>query len=324
MTSAQQGSGDDWPQLLFEVTADMVPMLEDTLFAAGALSVILADSQDQPILEPAPGEVRLWQSLRVTGLFSQGDSLDAILLRCKAACPIALPDYRLLNLPDEDWQRSWMVHFKATCFGRYLWVCPTHDSINVDEAISIDLDPGLAFGSGTHPTTALCLRWLDAKCPDDFANAAQTLAGQTVVDYGCGSGILAIAAARLGADTVVAVDIDNQALIATRENAARNGVLGQIQTYLSDDPHLLELAGRSDLLIANILYNPLLELRQTFADLLRDDGMLVVSGLLQDQVEALMLHYTQGFLRPKSRQLDGWALVQAQRYARDDATEREG
>ncbi len=324
MTSSQSGSGDDWPQILFEATADMVPMLEDTLFSAGALSVILNDTDNQPILEPAPGEVRLWQSLRVTGLFAQGESLESILSRCRDACPVALPDFSVLNLPDEDWQRSWMSHFRATAFGRYLWVCPTHDPVTSDSAIPVDLDPGLAFGSGTHPTTALCLQWLDANCPDNFADAKRTLAGKTVVDYGCGSGILAIAAALLGAERVIAVDLDEQALTATRDNAMRNGVNNQIETCLPGAPLLQEANGRVDLLIANILFNPLLELRLIFAQLLSDGATLVVSGLLEDQVDALMLHYTQGFVRPKFRQLDGWALVQAHRAARDDATEREG
>ncbi len=320
MTSAQQVSGDEWPQLLFEATPGMVPMLEDMLFAAGALSVMLTDTQDQPVLEPEPGEIRLWQSLRVTGLFAQGASLESILTRCRSACPVALPDFRVLNLPDEDWQRAWMSHFKATAFGRYVWICPTHDSVESTEAVVISLDPGLAFGSGTHPTTALCLHWLDAICPETFADVGQTLAGQTVVDYGCGSGILAIAAARLGASRVIAVDIDEQALTATRENARRNGVEDRIETCLPDTQVLLQAAGQVDLMIANILFNPLLELRPIFAGLMRDNATLVVSGLLQDQVDELMLHYTQGFVRPKFRQLDGWALVQANRHVRDDAT----
>jgi len=309
---------DHWPQLVFEVTADMVPALEDTLFSAGALSVILVDSSDQPVLEPEPGEIRLWDSLRVTGLFQQSESPDAILERCYACSEQPLPQYRFENLPDEDWVRSWMANFKAMKFGEHLWICPSHQQVSVEDALVIELDPGLAFGSGTHPTTALCLAWLDGLHSGSAAQLRTVLAGQTVIDYGCGSGVLAIACALLGASRVIAIDIDEQALSSTRDNAQRNGVSDLIETHLPPlDPACADEL-RADLLIANILCNPILGLRQEFAELLREGGDLVLSGLLQEQVETVMLHYTQCFNSQTTRSQDGWALVAARRDTAGD------
>ena len=313
---------DHWPQLVFEVTADMVPALEDTLFSAGALSVILVDSSDQPVLEPEPGEIRLWDSLRVTGLFQQSESPDAILERCHASSEQPLPQYRFENLPDEDWVRSWMANFKAMQFGEHLWICPSHEQVPVEDALVIELDPGLAFGSGTHPTTALCLAWLDGLHSGSAAQLRTALAGQTVIDYGCGSGVLAIACTLLGASRVIAIDIDEQALSSTRDNAQRNGVGNLIETYLPPlDPAFADEL-HADLLIANILCNPILGLRQEFAGLLREDGQLVLSGLLQEQVEAVMLHYTQSFISQTTRSQDGWALIAARRDTGDRLLER--
>lgn len=318
---------DHWPQLVFEVTADMVPALEDTLFSAGALSVILVDSSDQPVLEPEPGEIRLWDSLRVTGLFQQSESPDAILERCHASSEQPLPQYRFENLPDEDWVRSWMANFKAMQFGEHLWICPSHEKVPVADALVIDLDPGLAFGSGTHPTTALCLAWLDGLHQGSATKSAtqhcrKVLAGQTVIDYGCGSGVLAIACALLGASRVIAIDIDEQALSSTRDNAERNGVANLIETHLPPLDPAIATDLQADLLIANILCNPILGLRQEFAGLLREGGQLVLSGLLQEQVESVMLHYTQLFLPQNTRSQDGWALVEARRETGDRSLDR--
>jgi len=301
---------DDWPQLVFDATAEMVSELEDMLFAAGALSIILTDNQNQPVLEPAPGEVRLWQSLRVTGLFPREDTADAIVQRCTDVSVGPLPQYRFENLPDEEWEKSWMAHFKAMQFGRHLWVVPSHVEKPQDSALSIRLDPGLAFGSGTHPTTALCLEWLSAQIDVANTEADTVLQGQTVIDYGCGSGILAIAAAKLGASRVLAVDIDPQALLATDENARQNAVNTVIETLTPEQLKAKYPQPEADLLLANILFNPLLMLASEFSCLLAANGRLVASGILADQVDALMLRYTKWFISETTRSVDGWSLLQ--------------
>jgi len=301
---------DVWPQLVFDATAEMVPELEDMLFAAGALSIILADNQNQPVLEPAPGEVRLWQSLRVTGLFAREDSAQAILQRCSELSAGPLPQHRFENLPNEEWEKSWMAYFKAMQFGEHLWVVPSHVDVPQNSALSIRLDPGLAFGSGTHPTTALCLEWLSGLIDDSNVDTVKILQGKTVIDYGCGSGILAIAAAMLGASRVIAVDIDPQALLASRENAQQNAVNDVIETLTPEQLKAQYPQIEADLLLANILFNPLLMLASEFAGLLAPNGRLVASGILADQVDALMLHYTKWFVPETTRSVDGWSLLQ--------------
>ena len=306
---------DHWPQLVFDATADMVPELEDMLFAAGALSIILTDNQNQPVLEPAPGEVRLWQSLRVTGLFAREDTAQAILQRCSDVSPGPLPQHRFENLPDEEWEKSWMAHFSAMQFGQHLWVVPSHVEKPQNSALSIRLDPGLAFGSGTHPTTALCLEWLSNLIDESKIEAAKILQGQTVIDYGCGSGILAIAAAVLGAERVLAVDIDPQALLSTDENARQNGVSEIIETLTPEQLKSRYPQLEADLLLANILFNPLLLLASEFSCLLASGGRLVASGILDDQVDALMLRYTKWFTCESTRSVDGWSLLQCRCFS---------
>jgi len=151
---------DNWPQLVLETTPDDLPDLEAGLFEAGALSVTLSDSEDEPVLEPAPGEVRLWQALRVTALFERDNNPQAIVTQLQAVLGNRLPECRFEHLADTDWERSWMARFKAMQFGENFWVCPSHVDPPDPAAVNLRLDPGLAFGSGTHPTTALCLEWL--------------------------------------------------------------------------------------------------------------------------------------------------------------------
>ena len=204
-----------------------------------------------------------------------------------------------------------MARFKAMRFGRQLWVCPSHVEPPDPNAVNLRLDPGLAFGTGTHATTALCLEWLAEASEGigESAGRANALAGRTVLDYGCGSGILAVAASLLGAERVIALDIDPQAIQATRENAVRNGVSEIIETTAADTVD----AGTADIIVANILYAPLLELVDIFADALQPGGVLVLSGVLEEQVDALMLHYTQWFSFEQTRLLDGWAMLAAHR-----------
>ena len=254
-----------------------VDLLDEALFAAGAVSVTLTDAADSPILEPALGTHQTWPRTHVTGLFS-GDT-DEQLARAavSAAVPAAVLTARWVE--DRDWVRAWMDDYTPMQFGRRLWVCPAGMALPEAadrDAVVITLDPGLAFGTGTHPTTAMCLRWLDGA----------PLAGARVLDYGCGSGILAIAAARLGAAQVLATDIDPQALLATDDNAQRNGVA--VDTCL---PEALPDSERFDIVLANILAGPLADLAPRLIGHLRPGGQLALAGLLDTQVDALVAAY---------------------------------
>jgi ribosomal protein L11 methyltransferase len=287
-------------QLTLDIGTRNPESFEDVLFALGAVAVTLEDAADDPVLEPAPGATPLWPTVVIKAVFDA--DTDASLIA--AALALALPDApapRFEVLPDKAWEREWLKDFRPMRFGRRLWVCPNGMPTDDCEAIRIELDPGLAFGTGTHPTTALCLEWLDA----------QDVAGQQVVDYGCGSGILGIAAARLGAAGVLAMDIDPQALIATRDNAGRNAVADRIT--ISGDP---QLADRStDLLLANILAGPLVVLAPRFARAVRPGGQLALSGLLLEQAETVTAAYCPWFDIATSATRDGWALLAGRRRA---------
>lgn len=301
----------DWIEVSARASQALVDSLEAWLFEAGALSVTLKDSLDDDqlehaILEPVPGEVRLWKDVIVVGLFSQecGEQQvhDALSIAAKA-CDLAVPAYRIAHLQDQVWERSWMDTFKPMCFGPRLWICPTHAEAVDPQAINLTLDPGLAFGTGTHATTAQCLSWLGEQTTDSL----QPLSGKTVIDYGCGSGVLAIAALLLGASHAWAVDIDEQAVQATLNNAAANGVDERLSV---GQPAILE-GVLADVLLANILYKPLMELSEVLALRLSSGGVLVVSGILENQMQSLRLQYNQDFRFSPDRVCDGWALMTA-------------
>jgi ribosomal protein L11 methyltransferase len=274
--------------------------VEDALFELGAVSVTLEDAADDPVLEPAPGATPLWPTVVVKALFDAGSSPDAIRSALAQALPGA-PNPRFELLADKAWEREWLKDFRPMRFGRRLWVCPGGMAAGDADAIRVELDPGLAFGTGTHPTTALCLEWLDA----------QSLDGRQVVDYGCGSGILAIAALRLGAQRIVAMDIDPQALRATRENAARNGVLARLE--VTADPALAPAS--ADVLLANILAGPLVELAPRFAQAVRPGGLLALSGLLAEQAAAVTAAYQPWFDIGTTATREGWTLLAGRRRA---------
>jgi ribosomal protein L11 methyltransferase len=287
-------------QLTLDIGTRNPESFEDVLFELGAVAVTLEDAADDPVLEPAPGATPLWPTVVVKAVFD-ADTDPALI---SAALAQALPDappLRFEVLPDKAWEREWLKDFRPMRFGRRLWVCPNGMPTDDREAIRIELDPGLAFGTGTHPTTALCLEWLDAL----------DVAGQQMVDYGCGSGILGIAAARLGAAGVLAMDIDPQALIATRDNAERNAVADRIT--ISGDPQLVERG--TDLLLANILAGPLVELAPRFARAVRPGGQLALSGLLLEQAETVTAAYRPWFDIATSATRDGWALLAGRRHA---------
>jgi ribosomal protein L11 methyltransferase len=236
----------------------------------------------------------------VKAVFDADTDPASIATALAAALPGA-PVPRFEVLADKAWEREWLKDFRPMRFGRRLWVCPGGMQAGETDAVRIELDPGLAFGTGTHPTTALCLEWLDAQPVD----------GRQVVDYGCGSGILAIAAARLGAARVRAMDIDPQALIATRDNAVRNGVIDRLD--ITGDPELGPAS--ADLLLANILAGPLVELAPRFARAVRPGGLIAVSGLLADQAATVTAAYRPWFDIGTTATREGWALVAGRRRA---------
>jgi ribosomal protein L11 methyltransferase len=242
----------------------------------------------------------IWPHTRVTGLFDAQTDIAVIkqILR-QVLSTQRLPECCLERLEERDWVRAWMDDFHPMRFGTRLWVCPSHQSPPEPTAINVMLDPGLAFGTGTHPTTALCLTWLDGV----------DLEGQTVIDYGCGSGILAIAAAKLGAGWVWAVDIDPQALLACDDNAADNGVAGKVTLC---EPTALSLP-RADSLIANILAGPLIQLAPRFARLLKPGGRIALSGILDYQAGEVESAYGAWFDFGPSQWQEGWALLQGVR-----------
>jgi ribosomal protein L11 methyltransferase len=288
-----------WLRITIDSSTHDPEQLSELLDAAGAVSVTFEDGADQPILEPLPGETHLWSKTRVTGLFAADANAARILEALRRQLQDPLLRASVTEVDDQDWERAWMDQFQPLRFGRRLWVCPHWHSPPQPDAVNIMLDPGLAFGTGTNPTTALCLEWLDA----------QELHDKTVIDYGCGSGILAIAAAKLGARRIWAVDYDPQALTATTNNALSNQVSEQISIHA---PETLP-AMTTDVVLANILSGPLLELAPRFAKLVRPGGKLVLSGVLSDQAAALLEKYRTWFNMEPSTTREEWVRLSGQR-----------
>jgi ribosomal protein L11 methyltransferase len=289
-----------WLQVTFTTTKDRSALIEAALEGAGALAVTLGDAGDTPQLEPMPGTAPLWPDVRVTGLFPDDAQtrIRAEELAATLAEVLAEPA-RLERIEDMAWERAWMDGFSPMRFGRRLWVCPRGQPPGDENALVVTLDPGLAFGTGHHPTTALCLRWLDAA----------GVVGKQVIDYGCGSGILAIAALRLGAARALAVDHDPQALEATRANAAENGVRERL---LVCAPEAMP-ESTADVLLANILAGPLVALAPGLSALVRPAGRIVLSGLLRDQADTVMAAYAPAFTLDAPVFEEDWALLSGQR-----------
>lgn len=305
---------DDWLEVSIKASRQCSEELEHWLFEAGALSVTLQDSQHDEdlahaVLEPVPGEVRLWDELNLIGLFARESSPDELhnsLHLSAAVLGVQTPVYTMAPLADRDWARTWMDSFKPMQFGQRFWICPTEQAAPDPDAVTLKLDPGLAFGTGTHATTAQCLDWL-GKGTDATLTP---LAGRSVVDFGCGSGVLAIAALLLGADEAWAVDIDEQALQATRENARNNAVAERVKV---GQPELVSSV-QADIVLANILFKPLMSLADNMAKLVKPGGQLVLSGLLEEQMEPLRLRYNDCFRFEPGQARDGWALMTAIRF----------
>lgn len=270
-----------WLQLILDTTPENADHVSNVLMDLGAAAVTFEDAADQPLFEPDPGETKLWNQTRAIGLFAADCDMNTIQQQLKNKLG-NISHLHVDPLEDKDWSRAWMDNFKPIRFGERLWICPSWHTPPAPAATNIMLDPGLAFGTGTHPTTALCLRWLDANPPTNLE----------VIDFGCGSGILAIAAALLGASHVHAIDHDPQALLATRNNAQRNHVADKITTYL---PKEFVAAQRADVMLANILANPLIELSPLLTQHVNPNGKIVLSGILVAQAESVVSAYREHF-----------------------------
>ena len=260
----------EWRQFVMNLGTMPAERVEEVFARHGAQAVTLSDAGDSPVLEPGPGETPLWGEVRISGLFSASANFDALRSDLLRSFQLTrLPEHRIDTLEDRVWEREWLKDFRPMQFGRRLWICPGTYDVEAQNAVVVHLDPGLAFGTGTHPTTALCLEWLDGL----------DLAGRRVLDYGCGSGILSVAALMLGARSVTAVDIDPQAITATRQNAERNDVAGRLKTMLGAD----ELDAGYDVVVANILATPLIRHAGRICEGLVPGGAIALSGILEQQ-----------------------------------------
>jgi ribosomal protein L11 methyltransferase len=294
-------------EIEFPLAALSSETVEAALLEIGASSITFVDRGDEPVLEPLPGEVRLWSDTLVRALFQESSDVESLhaahrLDRLATALgPHITQTARVRAVADREWERVWLTDWKSMRFGRRLWVCPTAAEPPDDpNAVIVRLDPGLAFGTGTHPTTALCLQILDSL----------PVSGRKVIDYGCGSGILGIAALKLGAAHVTAVDLDPQALLATRDNAIRNGVSSSIDVQGIE--HGLQPAY---CVLANILAGPLIELAPKLTAACEPGGYLLLSGLLKTQAYAVKAAYSSAFDMVQVVERDDWCCIYARRGA---------
>jgi len=287
-----------WIEISIAVAREVIDLAEQALEASDALAITFQDDADNPVLEPGPGMTPLWPTVQVRGLFDAGVERQRIVDALHAIPGADRPDrIRWREVGDQDWERAWMERFAPMKFGNRLWIVPGGMQIPFEPSnIEIRLDPGLAFGTGTHPTTALCLEWIDG----------EDLTGLTVVDYGCGSGILGIAAALKGAESVICVDNDPQALDATLENARRNRVSDLIQCFNPGDFS----ASCVDVVLANILALPLIDLAPLLLQSLRPKGSLVLSGILEEQAEQVLAAYGTRLTGVSLKKQDGWVRLE--------------
>ncbi|WP_226571769.1 50S ribosomal protein L11 methyltransferase [Mangrovibacter yixingensis] len=286
-----------WIQLKINATGETAEDLGDAIMETGAVSVTFQDTHDTPVFEPLPGETRLWGDTDVIGLFDAEADMNDVITQLSVHPLLASGfHHKIEQLEDKDWEREWMENFHPMKFGNRLWICPSWRDIPDPGAVNVLLDPGLAFGTGTHPTTSLCLQWLDGL----------DLAGKTVIDFGCGSGILAIAALKLGAAKAIGIDIDPQAIQASRDNAERNGVSDRLSLYLpAEQPEDM----KADVVVANILAGPLRELAPLIGVLPVTGGVLGLSGILASQASSVCDAYTDRFSLDPVVEKEEWCRI---------------
>ena len=290
----------EWCQFVINLDSIEPHLVEEVLLRHGAQSLTLSDAGNDPVLEPAPGATPLWSDIRLTALFAADSDFERLRTDLEQTLAIdTLPENRVEALADRAWEREWLKDFRPMQFGERLWVSPDSRAVDADDAVVVRLDPGLAFGTGTHATTALCLEWLD-----------QTeIAGKTLLDFGCGSGILAIAGLKLGARSVTAVDIDLQAITATRQNALRNAVEDRLVTTMQID----QLDDQFDFVVANILAGTLIDHAEFVCDRLKPGGGLALSGILAEQVEDVSAAYRHCVEFAAADNRDNWARLSGTR-----------
>ncbi len=298
-TDTEDGPPMPWIQLKLQASSKLAPKAEDFLMDLGAVAITLQDSGDQPLFEPPPGATPLWDDITVTALFEAEANVELAAVALQNRFPDLQGPFRIEALEDKDWEREWMDNYHPMRFGQRLWVVPTWREAPEPDAVIMKLDPGLAFGTGTHPTTALCLEWLDGA----------PLQNAEVVDYGCGSGILAIAALLLGARQVVGVDNDPQALLATRQNAERNDVQDRLDIV---SPERFKGAP-CDVLVANILAGPLVELAPRLSGLVKPGGCIALSGILDHQAQSVLDAYAPYFDLAPVSQREEWVRISGTR-----------
>ncbi|AEB56828.1 50S ribosomal protein L11 methyltransferase [Ectopseudomonas mendocina] len=285
-----------WLQVRLAITPEQAETYEDALLEVGAVSVTFMDAEDQPIFEPDLGTTPLWSHTHLLALFEADTDETALIAHLQLLCGGSLPEHHVERIEDQDWERSWMDNFQPMRFGRRLWIVPSWHAAPEPDAVNLLLDPGLAFGTGTHPTTALCLEWLDGQPLDNCC----------VLDFGCGSGILAIAALLLGAPQAIGTDIDPQALEASRDNASRNGIdPARFPVYLPADLPQQP----ADVVVANILAGPLVSLAPQITALVKGGGRLALSGILAEQADEVRAAYADAFDLDPTATKDGWVRI---------------
>ena len=289
-----------WKQISFEVKKSETDLVSEVLMGLGSVSITYSDALDDAIYEPPVGQTPLWDNVKVNALFSSEVNQKSIETSISDICNIVIID--TVTLKDRVWEEECQKDFPSMRFGKRLWVCPSWDteSILSNDSIVIHMDPGLAFGTGTHQTTSLCLEYLDSNPPKNLH----------VIDFGCGTGILAIAAAKFGAKSVIAIDNDPQAVLSSKENVAKNKCENTITSI-----HSINQGSdrKCDLLIANILANPLVELEPLFSDLVHTNGMLLLSGILKEQVDRVVKCYSINFSNIEVANKGEWFRISGKR-----------
>ncbi len=287
-----------WYQISLIASEQIAPEVAEFFSDLGAVSVTYMDAEDEPVYEPAIGETKIWTRTKVIALFELDADPAAIRHRALKHFPAdSLKHWEFEIIEDQAWERAWMEHYHPMKFAGKLWVCPTGQEQREANTVCLILDPGLAFGTGTHPTTALCLEWL----------AGHDMPGKTVIDFGCGSGILAIAALLLGAEKAYAVDIDPQAITATEDNAKKNDVQNKIVCSLPDG--FGRESVKADVVLANILAKPLIDMSGQIAGLLAPGGQLVLSGILAEQADTVMEAYRPFLKFGNTEQKEDWVRL---------------
>lgn len=289
-----------WIQIKIPALDKHAEKLSEALMGFGAVSVTFQDTHDNPVYEPLPGETLLWHDTDIIGLFDAEHDMQKLIKQLQHMSILGKSfEYKIEQIEDKDWERAWMDNFHPMQFGQRLWICPSWREVPDPTAVNVLLDPGLAFGTGTHPTTSLCLQWLDG----------QDLVGKTVIDFGCGSGILAIAALKLGAKSAIGIDIDPQAITASLDNANRNGVAERLTLYLADDaPKDL----KADFILANILAGPLKELAPNIKALVGNNGFICLSGVLASQAESVAEAYADEITLDEIVEKEEWCRITGQ------------